>query len=193
MQTFRWRIFPTLLQSWFITIKMNISPWVNFISAMIPLPPLSKWWRRTGSLIRTFLWNSKQPKLQLQRTKMEGESQSIPAVCSQDLTLWFPQLVKKYKKQSLDQLDFRMYFYLDSLWSIANNHLVLLGQTPLVLSEQQRTTGNGTYRHPYGIIEILKWFWTIHIHTVVQAGNQDSCWDMGCWWDAQLPKHSCIF
>lgn len=56
-------------------VKMNILPRVNFLSAMVPLPPLLKWWKRLDSLIHTFLWNGKQPKLKLstlQRTKMEG-------------------------------------------------------------------------------------------------------------------------
>lgn len=64
-----------LLQSRVSTVKMNILPRVNFLSAMIPLPPLLKLWKRLDSLICTFLWNGKQPKLKLatlQRTKMEG-------------------------------------------------------------------------------------------------------------------------
>ncbi len=44
------------------TVKMNTLPRVNFLSAMIPLPPLLKWWKRLDSLIRNFLWNGKQPK-----------------------------------------------------------------------------------------------------------------------------------
>lgn len=71
----RWRTLPASLQSRVSTVKMNILPRVNFLSAMIPLPPSSKWWKNLDSLIRTFLWNGKQPKLKLatlQRTKMEG-------------------------------------------------------------------------------------------------------------------------
>lgn len=70
-----WRTLPASLKSRVSTMKINILPRVNFLSAMIPLPPLSKWWKRPDSLICTFLWNGKQPMLKLavlQRTKMEG-------------------------------------------------------------------------------------------------------------------------
>ncbi len=71
----RWKTLPASLQSRVSMVKMNTLPRVNFLSAMIPLPPLLKWWKRLDSLICTFLWNGKQPKLKLstlQHTKMEG-------------------------------------------------------------------------------------------------------------------------
>lgn len=71
----KWSTLPASLRSRIAVVKMNILPRVNFLSAMIPLPPPIKYWKRLESSVRQYNWNNKQPRLKfptLQRTTNNG-------------------------------------------------------------------------------------------------------------------------
>lgn len=70
-----WAALPASLRARVAVVKMNILPRVNFLSAMIPLAPPLKYWKRLDSLIRQYIWNNRQPRLKfltLQRTTNNG-------------------------------------------------------------------------------------------------------------------------
>ena len=71
----RWGKLPTSFQSRLSVIKMNVLPRIHFISSMIPLAPPEGYWKKLHSVVSTFLWNKKTPRIKastLQRHKSSG-------------------------------------------------------------------------------------------------------------------------
>jgi len=70
-----WIKLPASLQTRIASVKMKLLPRLNFVSMMIPLPPLAGYWKRVDALLRKYIWNSGHPKIKfstLQRAKQEG-------------------------------------------------------------------------------------------------------------------------
>ena len=71
----RWGMLPTSFQSRLSVIKMNILPRINFVSSMIPLAPPGGYWKKLHSIISSYLWNRKKPRIKastLQRHRLAG-------------------------------------------------------------------------------------------------------------------------
>ena len=71
----KWSTLPNSLRSRVSIIKMNVLPRINFMSAMLPLPPAPRFWDKTQQIISKFVWNRKRPRLRLstaQRDRADG-------------------------------------------------------------------------------------------------------------------------
>ena len=71
----KWSALPNSLRSRVSIIKMNVLPRINFMSAMLPLPPAPRFWDKTQQIISKFVWNRKRPRLRLstaQRDRADG-------------------------------------------------------------------------------------------------------------------------
>ena len=65
----RWISLPNSLRAHVSVVKMNIFPRINFISSMIPLSPPVNYWNKIHSIVSQFIWNRKQPRLNLSTTQ----------------------------------------------------------------------------------------------------------------------------
>lgn len=73
----RWSKLLNLLRSRVSIIKMNILPRVNFVSSMLPLPPLPQYWSKLQSAVTNFLWQGKQPRIKLTTMQRERQAGSL--------------------------------------------------------------------------------------------------------------------
>lgn len=55
---------PASIQTRVAAIKMNILPYIHFISMMIPLPVPIDYWKKIGKL-RKYIWNGKHHRIRL--------------------------------------------------------------------------------------------------------------------------------
>jgi len=71
----KWTLRPISFDARISVVKMIVLPQVNFLSSMLPLSPHIEYWDTLHSLITTFIWNNKRPKIKLttlQREKSVG-------------------------------------------------------------------------------------------------------------------------
>lgn len=71
----RWSFLPNSLQSRISVIKMDILPRLNFLSSMLPLAPPKDFWKKMHSLVSSFIWGGKRPRVKittLQRNRLKG-------------------------------------------------------------------------------------------------------------------------
>jgi len=71
----KWALRPISFDARISIIKMLVLPQINFLSSMLPLNPQVGYWDKLHSLVTSFIWNSRRPRIKLttlQRHKTAG-------------------------------------------------------------------------------------------------------------------------
>lgn len=71
----RWMPLPSSVPARISIVKMNVLPRINFISSMLPLSPPVGYWKKLDSLLKSFIWNKRRPRIKwsaLQLPKSQG-------------------------------------------------------------------------------------------------------------------------
>lgn len=72
----RWMPLPSSVPARISVVKMNVLPRINFIHSMLPLSPSIDYWKKLDSLLKSFIWNKRHPRIKrsaLQLPKSQGD------------------------------------------------------------------------------------------------------------------------
>ncbi len=83
----QWIGLPISIRAYVSIIKMNVLLRINFVSAMVTLPPPPDYWSKLQSTTSKFIWNRKWPRLKMSTLQRRRESGSL-AVPNFELYSW---------------------------------------------------------------------------------------------------------